>query len=169
VSKDQKTYLVLQSGVGAAVVNALLNGAIGWAITRGLTEFPVWRIPGVAMDLLATTFGVTFGTVLAMAVQVRLDVARGKISPLDPPKALAAALARFPQGVLARSVVLGLVSVPLFAPPALAWLAATGTPTLGRGAFIAVKAGLAAVEGGLVTPIIVLSVLRDMASASRPA
>lgn len=154
--------------MGAAIVNALLNGAIGWVITRGLTAFPVWRFPGIGPDLLATTFGVSFGTVLAMVVQVRIDVTRGKIAPFAPPAALAPALARFPRGVLLRSIVLGVLSVPVFATPALAWLALSGADALSRSAFVALKAGLAALEGGLVTPIIVLAALADVATSNVP-
>ncbi|MBM4364225.1 MAG: hypothetical protein FJ104_16215, partial [Deltaproteobacteria bacterium] len=54
---------------GAAVVNALLNGAIGWAATRELPVVPTWGLPGVAADLLATAFGVTFGTALVVPLQ----------------------------------------------------------------------------------------------------
>lgn len=164
MSPEQRRYLFLQSGVGAAIVNALLNGGIGWAITRGLAVFPVWRFPGIAPDLLATTFGVSFGTVLAMVVQVRIDVTRNKIAPFAPPAALAALLARFPRGILLRSIVLGVLSVPVFATPALAWLALSGADALSRSAFISLKAGLAAVEGGLVTPVIVLAALSDLAT-----
>lgn len=149
--------------MGAAIVNALLNGGIGWAVTRGLPTFPAWKLPGVAGDLVATAFGVSFGTVLAMALQIRFDVSRGKISPFPPPASLAQVLARVPRAILPRSIVLGAFSVPVFATPALVWLALSGQEALTRTAFVWLKGGLAAVEGGLVTPFIVLCALGDVA------
>lgn len=168
VTKEERAYVLLQGGIGAAIVNAILNGGIGWLITRGLTEFPVWRIPGVAFDLVATAFGVSFGTVLAMAVQVRFDVSRGRIKPFSPPSSVSRLVCRFPEGVFRRSVVLGAASVPLFAFPALLGLAASGLSGLERATFVGVKTILAAMEGGIVTPLIVLGALLDLSRVATP-
>ena len=116
VSPEQRRYLFIQCGVGAALVNALLNGGLGWAITKEFPTFPVWQLPGVGADLLATAFGVAFGTVLAMAVTVRLDAARGKIAPFVPPGSAAALVSRFPRATFSRSVVLGIVLYFWLAP-----------------------------------------------------
>jgi hypothetical protein len=169
VSPEQRRYLFVQSAIGAAVVNAALNGAIGWGATHGLTQFPTWQVPGVAADMLATAFGVSFGTCFGALLQIRLDTARGKITPpTELPPALAGLVRRLPKGLFRRAVALGLVSVPLFAPPVLVALAASGVVALDRGTFVALKAGFSAVEGLIVTPLIVLAALMDTVDA-RPA
>ncbi len=168
MSPQQRFYLVWQSCVGAAVVNAALNGAIGWAITRGMARLPMWRIPGVAGDLAGTAFGVTFGTCVCMAVQVPWDLGRGKIAPapVPVPAAITALLARFPRGLLSRGIGLGALSVPIFALPVIAVLVACGAGPMAREPYVALKAALSAVEGAIVTPLIVLAALEDAARKS---
>lgn len=163
MSPEQRRYLVFQGGIGAAIVNALLNAGLGWGATRALPVVPVWGIPGVVPDFVATAFGVSFGTVLVMAFQVPWEVSRGKIAPFPPPASLARILAKLPRGIFARGVLLGTVSVPLFAAPVIACLSLAGPPALSRGAFIAMKAALSAVEGGLVTPLIIMAALGNLA------
>jgi hypothetical protein len=172
VSPEQRRYLFVQSAIGAGIVNAVLNGAIGWGATHGLAQFPVWSVPGVAADILATAFGVSFGTCFGALLQVRLDTARGKITPpTELPPFLSLIVSRAPKKLFRRAVALGLVSVPLFAPPVLVALAASGAVAMDRGAFVALKAAFSAVEGVIVTPVIVLAALLDTLDTldARPA
>jgi hypothetical protein len=148
-------------------VNAIINAALGWALTKGLERFPMWRIPGVAGDLAGTAFGVSFGTCVCMAFQVPWDFRRGKITPVTVSTSVASVLGRFPRGALRRGLALGAISVPLFALPVVALLAAADGSTMARSSFIATKAALSAVQGAIVTPLIVLAVLGDIA-AYRP-
>src|SRR5260221_6224789 len=117
MSPEQRRYLFVECTIGAAVVNALLNGAIGWGITRGLATFPVWKARGVATDLLATAFGVAFGTCFGAVLQVRIDTARGKITvPTALPPRLSILVSRLPRGVIRRGLALGVVSTVALAP-----------------------------------------------------
>lgn len=163
MSPSQRLYLIGQSCVGAAIVNAIINGAIGWGITCGMTTFPMWRSPGIAGDLVATAFGVTFGTCVCMAIQVPWDFGRGKITAVSLSPALAALLARFPRRTFYRGLVLGGLSVPVFALPIVAVLAVLGGGGMDRAPYIVLKAVMSAVEGAIVTPFIVLAVLADVA------
>ena len=165
-SPAQRRYLFIQNLVGAAFVNLLINGALGWLITRGLPEFPLWSVPGAAADLAATGFGVTFGTCIAAGIGVRWDVGRGRIEPPILSGELAVWYGRLPRNVLSRSIWLGLISLPVFVLPLLAWLAWSGAPALERTSFIWLKAGFSAVQAAIVTPPIVLAALVDV---GRPA
>jgi hypothetical protein len=162
LSPEQRKYLFVQTAIGAGIVNALINAAFGWAATRGLTEFPAWKTPGVAGDLLVTAFGISFGTCFVAPLQARHDISRGKITPPSAlPPLLAAMTGRFPSRLFPRALALGVASMIVFAPPALALLAASGAASLERGSFIAAKAGFAALQGAAVTPLIVLAALLD--------
>src|SRR6185295_20415993 len=108
-------------------------------ITVGFAAFPLWKVPGVAPDLVATAFGVTFGTCLGAKLTLRWDIARGRVEPA--PAASAPWHRRLPEGVLMRSVWLGLWSVPIFAVPMLLGLWLTGLREMDRLAFILLKAG----------------------------
>jgi hypothetical protein len=169
LSVEQRRYVFARSSLGGAVINALLNGAIGWGITFGLATFPIWKLPGVAGDLVATAFGVTFGTCLGAKLTVRWDIARGKVAALAPPSLAPPGgsgtgpwLRRLPEGVLRRSLWLGLLSIPVFALPVLLALWLTGEPDMERLTFVALKAAFSAAEAAVVTPLIVLAVLLDM-------
>jgi hypothetical protein len=162
----QRRYLFVECSIGAAIINALLNAGLGWVGTRGLAVFPVWKIPGVAGDLLATAYGVSFGTCLAAAIQARVDIGRGRITPpTSLPERLAPVIAALPRGLLARAIALGIVSCLALGPFILLGLFLAGQAALPRGTFIAIKAAFSAVEGAVVTPIIVLAALLDRGKA----
>ncbi len=163
MSPSQRIYLIGQSCVGAAIVNAIINGAIGWGVTRGMTTFPMWRSPGIVADLVATAFGVTFGTCVCMAIQVPWDFGRGKITAVSLSPAISTLLARFPRKTFYRGLVLGALSVPVFALPVVVALAVLGGGGMDRMPYIALKAAMSALEGAIVTPFIVLAVLADVA------
>jgi hypothetical protein len=167
VSPEQRRYVFIQCGVGAGIANALINGGLGWLATRTTPQFPVWSIPGVGPDIVGTAWGVTFGTVLAMAFQVKHDVARGKVNAPILSEGLAAFVSRFPRGWFKQGVFLGCLAVPLFCPPVILALWVSGVGALDRASFIALKAGFAAVEGAIVTPVIVLGFLQAGISARR--
>jgi hypothetical protein len=164
MSPRQRFYLVGQNCIGAAFANAAINWGLGWALTRGVAQLPMWGMKSVAGDLIGTAFGVTFGTSLVMALQVRWDLARGRIAPIALPASLATFVARFPDGALKRGAGLGALSVPLFALPVVAGLVAFGVTALYRQPFLALKAGFSAVEGAIVTPFIVLATLSEVSA-----
>jgi hypothetical protein len=168
VTPAQRRYLFVECSIGAAIINALLNGGLGWVATLGLAEFPVWKIPGVAGDLLATAYGVSFGTCIAAAVQARVDISRGRITPpTSLPERLAPIVAALPRRLLARAIALGVASTVALAPLILLGLFLAGQAALARGTFIAIKAAFSAVEGAVVTPVIVLAALLDRAKAEQ--
>jgi hypothetical protein len=161
MSPRQRFYLFGQNGIGAAVANAVINWGVGWAMTHRGAVLPLWGMFGIAGDLAGTAFGVTFGTCVFMAVQVRREVDRGRIEPIRMSASTGALIARFPAGVLRRGVGLGALSVPLFALPVLVALIACDVHAMARIPFLVLKSGFSAFEGGLVTPLIVLAALHD--------
>jgi hypothetical protein len=165
MTSEQRRYLFVQTAIGAAVVNAALNALIGWGATHGLTQFPVWQLPGVAADIVATAFGVSFGTCLAAQFQAKWDVAKGKVTVPAPPPSLAGLLERLPATPLKRGIWLGVWSVPVFVPPVIAALLVAHLHALDRNTFVTLKATFSAVEGGIVTPIIVLAALLDLSKS----
>jgi hypothetical protein len=165
-----RRYLLVTCCVGSAIVNAIINGGLGWGLTHTFPILPVWRIPGVAADIAGTAFGVTFGTCLGMAFQIRRDLRLGKVGPvgssaLSP--GVAALVARFPLGTFKRSVGLGALSVPIFALPVVVGLVVLGTASLERVPFVVLKSGFAALQAAMVTPLLALAALGDLERKSR--
>ena len=141
-----RRYLLMTCCLGSAILNAIINGGLGWGLTRACPLLPMWRIPGVVADLAGTAFGVTFGTCLGMAFQIRRDLRRGKVghaavSALSP--GVAGLVARFPEGVLRRSVGLGALSVPLFTLPIVVGLLVLRVGPLDPVPFVMLKSGFA--------------------------
>jgi len=168
VTPEQRRYLFVECVIGAAVVNALINGGLGWLATLGHPTFPVWKLPGVASDLLGTAYGVSFGTCIGAALQVKIDRARGKITtPSTVPERLAPIISAMPRRLLARGIALGMVSVAALGPIIVFGLFLHGATDFGRRAFIVLKAVFSAAEGAVVTPVIVLAALLD--EVARPA
>ena len=150
-----RRYLLLEAFLGAAIVNALINGAIGWLQTRQTPLFPTWKVPGVAIDLAGTAFGVTFGTCLVMPLQIRRKLAKGKLTPLPLSPRLARLAALLPPRTWRRALRLGLLSVPIFAAPVVIALGVLGVSSFARQPYVIFKAVFAAVQGAIVTPFIV--------------
>jgi hypothetical protein len=151
MSLRDRIYLFGPGCLGPAVVNALINGALGWAGTRKLPAFPLWTLPGVA-----------FGTYLGLALQVKRDTRAGKVGPMTSPAVVAAIFGRLPRSTFARSVSLGLAAVPVFAVPVIAALVASGSSEVVSRSFVVLKGTFAAVEAGVLAPLIVLGVLGEM-------
>jgi hypothetical protein len=170
MSPEQRRYLFVECVIGSAVINALINGGLGWLGTIPVpVAFPTWKVPGVAADYLGTAFGVAFGTCIGAAVQVRVDTRRGRITPpTTVPPRLTAIISRLPRGLFARALVLGTACALALAPPILGGLLASGEPALARRSFIAIKAAFSALEGAVVTPLIVLAALLDLARPASP-
>jgi hypothetical protein len=160
----ERRYLLVTCCIGSGIVNAIINGGLGWGLTHTFPNLPVWRIPGVAADIAGTAFGVTFGTCLGMAIQIRRDMRLGKVGPVEASAlspGVAALVARFPVGVFKRSVSLGAVSV-VFALPVVVGLLVLGIGSLDRVPFVALKSSFAALQAAMVTPLIALAALGDV-------
>jgi hypothetical protein len=162
VTPEQRRYLFVECVIGAAVINALINAGLGWLATRGLATFPVWKFPGVAADLLATAYGVSFGTCIGTAVQVRIDRARGRITtPNSVPERLAPIIQAMPRHLFARAIAVGVASAAALGPFIALGLFLYAPKELDRQSYIVLKAAFSAVEGAAVTPVIVLAALLD--------
>jgi hypothetical protein len=163
-ARDRR-YLLVTCCIGSAVVNAIINGGLGWGLTHTYPILPLWRIPGVVADIAGTAFGVTFGTCLGMALQIRRDIRRGKVGPVEVSAlspGVAALVARFPAGTFRRGMGLGAASVPLFTLPVIVGLLVMGVGPLERMPFVALKSAFAALQAAMVTPLIALAALGDI-------
>lgn len=154
-------FSVAQSATVGALINALLNGLLGWAVVPE-TGMPLWGLTSVTTDLLAMSSGIAFGTALVVTPQLRGIGRRGAMTLPPLPPFLRDGFAKWPAHVLLRSVNLGALGVILFAPLPLAALAVLAPAGLSTDAFVAFKTAFAAVEGAVVTPIIALAGLSDV-------
>jgi hypothetical protein len=52
----QRRFVLLDNGVGAFVVNLMINGVIAWLLFCKATRVPMWGQSSIAGDTIATAF-----------------------------------------------------------------------------------------------------------------
>src|SRR5258708_12646639 len=115
-----RRYVLIEQGVGAAIFNLLLNGAIAWFMTRSLERVPLWGVKtSIAGDTIGTTFMLPFFTCLIVTRLARGQVASGRLPPVSWRRDSHAALGRLPGRTLPRALVLGLATLIPVAPAAV--------------------------------------------------
>lgn len=154
LSREHRRFLIVDQGVGATVVNFLLNGAIAWSLFRSAVRVPLWGESSIAGDTIVTAFLLPLLTCLIVTRIVHRQLAGGHVLPLaEAPRS--GALQRLASlSTLRRGLILGLAGVVVAALPTVLWFASAGPPELARDSFLWFKASFAAVLAAGVTPLI---------------
>jgi hypothetical protein len=149
-------YLVLEQGVGSAILNLLINGVIAWAMFRGATTVPMWGQQSIGADTIGTTFFLPFLTCLIATRIVRAQVRSGRVPAFA---AIPPLVARLPRGTAARGAVLGVIGIAAVGVPAAIALTQLGVTEMRFWPFVGFKAAFAAALAAVVTPVIALYAL----------
>jgi hypothetical protein len=163
LSAAQRGYLLVGQVIVPAVINLVLNGAIGFATFRGTSQVPLLGSQSIVGDTLGTCFFLPAITCLIVTPIVRGHVRKGTAEPLRG--ALPGWLGAFRRALVPRALALGLAGVGLAGSLALALFAVLGVESLAFGPFLGFKAVFAGVLGALVTPLIALLALADRPAA----
>jgi len=156
VSPAHRRFLLLEEGVGAGIVNLLLNGAIALLLFRGMTAVPLWGPQSIAGDTVGTTFLLPLLTTLIVTPLARGAVRAGRFEPLVWTRDVPAVLRCLPSGTFVRGCVLGLLCTAIVAPLGIGALAACGVAEQTLLGFVAFKALFAGGLAALVTPAFAL-------------
>jgi hypothetical protein len=149
-------YLLLDNGVGAALLNAGINGAIAWAVFHRMAVVPLWGTVGIATDTVATSIILPVLTCVIVTFLTNWHVRAGRLTPLASfGRSFAGSFAglRLPEGVWARAGSLALASLVLLVPVTLMTFVGLGVDRLPFDRFLVFKVGFAVVDGILVTPL----------------
>lgn len=163
LSAAQRGYLLVGQVIVPAVINLVLNFALGFATFRGTPEVPLLGSQSIVGDTLGTCFFLPAITCLIVTPIVRGHVRKGTAEPLRG--ALPGWLGAFRHALVPRALALGLAGVALAGGLALVLLAALGVESLAFGPFLGFKAVFAGLLGALVTPLIALLALADRPAA----
>jgi hypothetical protein len=159
LSAEQRRFLWLGQSLVPFVINVVLNGAIGWAMFRGVETIPFWGESSIGADTLGTSFFLPAITCLIVTPLVRGQVRKGKAPVLTG--ALAGWLRPFQRPLGWRAVALGLACVPLGGGLAIALLTALGVGALDFVPFLGWKALYSGVLAAAVAAVIALLALAD--------
>src|SRR3990172_8538475 len=106
LSAAQRGYLLVGQVIVPAVINLVLNGAIGFAMFRCASEIPLLGRQSIVGDTLGTCFFLPAITCLIVTPIVRGHVKKGTAEPMRG--ALPRWLAVFRRGLVGRALALGL-------------------------------------------------------------
>ncbi len=156
-----RRYLVLEQGLGAVLINFVLNFGIAWAAFRGMSAVPMWGTQSIAGDTIGTSFVLPFLTCLIVTPLARREVTRGRLPAFEHGPGDSRLLALLPNTTFRRALVLGATATVLIAPIAIFTFHSAGLGGIEPGAFIWIKAAYAGVLAGIVSPLIAARALAD--------
>ncbi len=166
LSAVHRRYLVVEQGVGAAIINLLINGAIAWAMFRSLATVPLWGEQSIAGDTIGTTFLLPFITCLIVTPLAQRQIRGGKLPPIGARLGRYAMLDRLPATAFRRGLVIGALTMFVVAPLAVLVLSVVGVDAMGFASFLVFKAVFAAALAAAVTPVLSFCALADVSSPS---
>jgi hypothetical protein len=164
--QGQRRWLALNAVLLTAGTNLVVNAVIAWLSVSGLRTVPLWAVPLIGKpstitDTVGTFFLLPLTTCLMCTTAVRIQVRRGRLSPLRLDD-VGAILARLPKGRLRRGAVLGAVCSAALSPIAVVVLLAVDFGGVSRAEFVAYKAALGVALGAVVTPVIAVRAMADL-------
>jgi len=147
-------FSVPRIALASGIINVLINVPLGFAIVASDGRLPTWGLPGVAADVVATAFGIGFGTALIGTGQFRKQVRAGKLAPPVLSAGLRDGLARWPAHLLHRAVNVGVLTVLAGAPLPLLGLLVLSVPSLDQTQLVWLKGSFSFVIGASITPLV---------------
>ena len=153
---------------GGFFLNFVLNGFMAWVTFPPVAALPLFaRGNCVAGDTVGTGFFLPLTTCLILTPIVRRMLRKDAVPALDR-----AELHRFirfwPRNLVARGVLVGLISAFTFAPWTLFFISNMGVTAMTRNEDILYKAIYTAILGAIVTPLLGLRALADVPPAPQP-
>jgi hypothetical protein len=151
LSDRHRRFLLVEQGLGPAVFNCAINGAIVWALFRSAVDVPIWGAQSVGVDLLATAFILPLLTCVIVSALVGRQVRSGKVPPLASGQLPHSSW--FKRSVLKRALLLATAGV-LFGAAPIVWALSLGqAQAFTVPAFVVFKALWSAMLASVVTPI----------------
>jgi hypothetical protein len=159
LNPELRRFLFVGQTIAPFIVNALVNGAIAWAVYRGLAALPLWGDKSIGGDALVTSFLLPLIICLIVTPLIRAMAKQGKAPAFDG--ALGGWLRIFQRSLFLRSLVFGVASTVVLGGIAVALLTVFGVQSLDFNAFIVWKTLYAGALAAIVTPVIALVALAD--------
>lgn len=147
------TAYIRSQGACAAVINAIVNPALAWAINRKMGYVP---LSDIASDAALTSVVLSLLVALFVTAGVRRDFKAGRVNAANGEACAGRLLLRLPGRAWALGSVLGLGAALVFIPPALALFRLLGISGLSLPRFALCKAVYAGVLGFAVTRWVIL-------------
>jgi hypothetical protein len=145
-----------------AIINALINGGIAWAMHRGQDAVGLWGPGGYWTDLLATGILLPGLTWMILRPLTRWQVRQGK-APSTAGVPTPRLAARLPTGFWSGSAVTGALGGAI-GGLAIGVMHALGAPSMSGGTYALFKGLYGGMFPVLLQPAMVFAILRGVAS-----
>jgi hypothetical protein len=161
---EHRRWLLLNTIVISAVVNAILNALIAWGSAASEDEVPLWAVPlaegpSLITDTIGTFFILPFLTTLVVTTAVWHELQEGRLAPLK--RRTEGLFAHLPRTRVRRGAYFGAITTLVLSPPAVLALVLRDPGDVSVGDFVLFKAIFGVVLGALVTPPIALAAMTD--------
>ena len=164
-----RRYLALEQGLGAVLINFVLNFGIAWAGFRSMSAIPMWGAQSIAGDTIGTSFFLPLLTCLIVTPLARREVTRGRLPAFEHGLGDYPLLASLPNTTWRRGLVLGVAATALIAPIVIFAFHSAGLDGIAPRPFMWIKATYAGVLAGIVTPLVAIGALADTGSNRKEA
>lgn len=165
LSTSHRQYIIKHFVISSGVINALLNGAIAYALFAGQGPIAIWGEPSFGADIIATIFLLTLITSLLVNWGTALAILHFRVDPLEGQGFLSKLEARLPEAAWPRALLFSVMATAIVAPLVLYSLHLLAIQSLSSISAIAFKTLFAVLLGWLVTPFIgVLALSKPVAS-----
>ena len=166
-----RRWLILNAVVGTAVVNFVVNGALGWLNVLGVRHVAVWSIPlaqrgSIFTDAIGTFFFLPLTTCILCTLAVRSEQRRRGLPSVAIP--FGSLVTRVPSHPLRRGLVLGALSLLVLTPANALVLAVSGIQGMNPSAFVLYAALLGVGLGLVVTPVVALLAMAESSTTFSP-
>lgn len=151
---EHKRFIFVEHGIGSALFNLALNGAIAWLLFRSLDRIPLWGSQSIAGDTIGTCFFLPFFTALIVTPLARRRVRRGQVGALGSTPGSPSAARWLPRATLPYAAVLGIVCTVLVGSLTVWSLHVLAVHDLAFWGFVAFKGLFAGALAAVVTPLI---------------
>ncbi|GAB3378233.1 hypothetical protein [Lysobacter fragariae] len=165
MNRELQRFLLVGQTIAPFAINALVNGAIAWAVYRGLAALPLWGDRSISGDTLVTSFLLPLIICLLVTPLIRAQATQGKAPMANG--GLPGWLRIFSHPLLLRALLLGIAATLVVGGATVALLAVSGMQSLALSPFLAFKSIYAGGLAAIVTPMVAWLALADPQSARR--
>lgn len=151
---------VAAQALGVTALNAATNATYTWWLWRDLGPVRLFGPDAIAYDLASTPLLIAVLSTLLGTASIHQSLRSGSVAV--PAMRRAAVLQILPQGILARSALLGVVAAIALGVPVFELLQASGMDALPLGGAIALKVAITVPLSLLIVPLVVVAGLTDV-------
>ena len=158
---ENRRWLILNTVVGAAIVNVIANGGFAWLSVKSGHTVPLWAKPrfghtSTIMDTVGTFFFLPFFTTMAVTRGVNQQIRSGRLTPIGTGSSRRSLIGRLPAVRWRRSLALGALCAVVLSPVAIPILFGFDFAGVSRHSFVLYKVVLGVALGLIVTPTVAI-------------